>query len=629
VEHTATLYAFRLEDEGMKARIRVTFKPLDDEVEVARGVSLLWAAEQAGIHLESDCGGSGRCGKCKVVVSRGVTPPTPLEREYLTPEETRNNVRLACQTRVTGATSVMLLTIPSGKEHILEEGISRAVSLQAHVRKYFLNVSSEDLKSEHPISTILEDFLLAYGVRKPLINLSCLKALPTLLHSNPPGLTALLQNDEVPAFEPGDTTSRNYGLAVDIGTTTVVGYLFDLNRGALLAVDSALNGQSIHGSDVISRIDFAVNAPDGLRQLQDRVTETINLIIERVCRTADISSHDIYSVTLVGNTTMNHLFWGMSPLFLSRFPYNPVTTASLCVPAQETGLTINPAARVFSLPLVSGFIGSDTVGVVLSTGLHRSRTPKMAIDIGTNGEIVLTDGKVMIACSCAAGPAFEGAHIQCGMRGAGGAIDRVDFARDGLQFHVIDGIRPKGICGSGFVDAVAGMLSAGLIGSDGRLLTKEEIPESPFASMLTKGKYNQFVLIGRKPCGSDSDSEVVITQKDIRELQLAKGAMMAGIRLLMEKLGLREQDIKEVYLAGAFGNYVKPESALAIGLLPAFKNAVITQVGNAAGSGAKMALLSVKALKEAVKVAEQIEYIELAKAPHFHQEFLKGMSFPL
>ena len=612
----------------MKKTIEVTFKPHDDKVKVERGTSLLRAAEQAGVNLESDCGGLGRCGKCKVVVSRGVTPPTPLEREYLTPYETKNNVRLACQACVTGPTSVSLLTIPSGKEHILEEGISRAVSLQPHMRKYFLNITSEDLKSERSISAILQDFLLGCGVRKSLIGFSCLKALPSLLDRNPLGLTALLLNNEVLGFESGNTVSQNYGLAVDIGTTTVVGYLFDLNRGILLAVDSALNGQSLHGSDVISRIDFAVNAPDGLSQLQTRVAATVNLIIENLCRTANISSNNIYSLTVVGNTTMNHLFWGISPRFLSRFPYNPVTTAQLCVPTQETGLTMNPAARVFSLPLVSGFIGSDTVGVVLSTGLHRSRTPKMAIDIGTNGEIVLTDGKVMIACSCAAGPAFEGAHIQCGMRGASGAIDRVDFVEDSVHLHVIDGMRPEGICGSGFVDTVAGMLKAGLIRSDGRLLSRGEIPESPYASLLTKGKYNQFVLTRQELAGGDSDAEVVVTQKDIRELQLAKGAMIAGIRLLMEKLGLQEEEIKEVYLAGAFGNYVKPESALTIGLLPMFKNAAITQVGNAAGSGAKMALLSVSALKEAVRVAERIEYLELAKAPHFHQEFIKGMAFP-
>jgi len=339
-----------------------------------------------------------------------------------------------------------------------------------------------------------------------------------------------------------------------------------------------------------------------------------------------ISSTNIYTVVVVGNTTMTHLFWGMSPRFLSRFPYNPLTREGLCMPAEGMGIKMSPFGRVVSLPLVSGFIGSDTPGVVLSTGLHRSRVPKMAIDIGTNGEIVLTDGKVMLACSCAAGPAFEGAHIQCGMRGTSGAVDRVDFAENKVRCHVIDEVEAKGICGSGLVDAIAGMVRAGLITGDGRLLTREDAPGSPYARLLKHGKYNHFIVSSSKRAAGAKD--VVVTQKDIRELQLAKGAMMAGIRILMDRLGLGEQDIREVYLAGAFGNYVRPGSAMAIGLLPVLPKAKITQVGNAAGSGAKMALLSTRALKEAEKIAEKIKYVELAKIPDFQQQFVKGMVFP-
>lgn len=607
-------------------KVKVRFKPLDREVEVEPGTSLLLAAQQAGIVLESDCGGMGRCGKCKVVVPGRVTPLTPREREYLTPFEIGQKVRLACQTMVKRPTSVSLLTVPFGKEHILEEGISRAVELRLSLKKFYLDLDAEDLKREQTIDEIIGGFLHRQGIRKPRIGFSCLKTLPSLLHNNQDGVTALTKDNEIIGFELGDTTSEIHGLAVDIGTTTVVGYLFDLNQGKLTGVGSALNEQAVHGADVISRIDHALNAPDGLNQLQKLVTDTINRIIENLCRSNNISSNDIYSLVMVGNTTMAHLFLGMSPLFLSRFPYNPLTSKPLCVAPQVLGVNMSGLGNVFCLPLVSGFIGSDTVGVVLSTGLHRSRVPKMAIDIGTNGEIVLTDGKVMVACSCAAGPAFEGAHIQCGMRGTSGAIDRVDFAENKVRCHVIDEVPAKGICGSGLVDAVAGMVKAGLIAGDGRLLTKQQVPNSPYARLLTHGKYNQFVVSSGK--GAASAMDVVITQKDIRELQLAKGAMMAGIRILMDRLGLGEQDIREVYLAGAFGNYVRPESALAIGLLPVLPKARITQVGNAAGSGAKMALLSTRALKEAGKIAEQIEYVELAKIPDFQQQFVKGMVFP-
>jgi uncharacterized 2Fe-2S/4Fe-4S cluster protein (DUF4445 family) len=605
-------------------KVKIRFKPLDREAGVEPGTSLLLAAQLAGIVLESDCGGMGRCGKCKLVVTGGVTALTPREREYLTPFEIGQKVRLACQAMVRRPTSVSLLTLPFGKEHILEEGISRSVELHLSLKKFYLDLNAEDLKKEQPIDEIIAGVFDRQGIREPQIGFSCLKTLPLLLHHNRDGLTAVTKDNEIIGFELGDTTNKILGLAVDIGTTTVVGYLFDLNQGKLIGVGSALNKQSVHGSDVISRIDHALQAPEGLSQLQKLVVETINGVIENLCRSNNLSNDDIYSLVMVGNTTMAHLFLGMSPLFLSRFPYNPLTSKALGVAPQVLGINMSGLGRVFCFPLVSGFIGSDTVAVVLSTGLHRSRVPKMAIDIGTNGEIVLTDGKVMLASSCAAGPAFEGAHIQCGMRGTSGAIDRVDFVKGKVRCHVIDEVPAKGVCGSGLVDAVAGMLKAGLIGGDGRLLTKEEVPNSPYARLLAHGKYNQFVVSSGKRSGG---GDVVITQKDIRELQLAKGAMMAGIRILMDRLGLGEQDIREVYLAGAFGNYLRPESALAIGLLPVLPKAKITQVGNAAGSGAKMALLSTRAMKEAGKIAEQIEYVELAKIPDFQQQFVKGMMF--
>ncbi|HBZ55514.1 MAG TPA: ferredoxin [Syntrophobacteraceae bacterium] len=450
--------------------------------------------------------------------------------------------------------------------------------------------------------------------------------IPLQVSSDLEGMTAVAKGSEILAFEPGDTTGRLYGLAVDIGTTTVVGYLFDLNRGSIIAVNSALNDQAAHGSDVISRIDHALNAPDGLNQLQQAVFNTINHIIENLCAASGISSDDIYSFVMVGNTAMNHLFWGVSPRFLSRFPYNPLTVDTVSLPARDLGLRMNPSGLIVSLPLVSGFIGSDTIGVVLSTGLHRSRMPKLAIDIGTNGEIVLTDGKTMMASSCAAGPAFEGAHIQCGMRGCSGAIDHVVFADNRIHTHVIDEVAAQGICGSGLVDAIAGMLREGIVDGSGRFSSPEKLRNPAYAPWVRQGHFTELILNGQDP--PPRGSEIVITQKDIREFQLAKGAMTAGIRILMDKLGLQDKDIREVYLAGAFGNYVQPGSALAVGLLPAFHNARITQVGNAAGSGAKMALLSTASLTEAMAISRRIEYLELAKAPQFQQEFVKGMVFP-
>lgn len=606
--------------------MKVIFKPLKQEVEVEPGTSLLDAALKAGVNIASDCGGMGKCGKCKVAVQKGVSPLSPLEREYLTPEEIRQNIRLACQAAVKSTAVVSLLALPSGKEHILEEGVHRSVSFQPPIKKYFLDIRPNDLKKDEPLDEIVKDFLLQQGVKNPVMAFSCLRTLPSLLGKDFRGITALVKDREVLGFEAGDASMVNFGLAVDIGTTTVVGYLFDLCQGTLVRVGSALNRQSVQGSDVVSRIEYALNTPDGLNRLQNMVVDTINHIIENLCSAGGISSDNIYGVVTVGNTSMHHLFLGISPQLLSRSPYNPVTGSALWVSTNDLGLRVSPMAKVLCLPLVSGFIGSDTVGVVLATGLHRSRIPKMAIDIGTNGEIVLTDGKTMVACSCAAGPAFEGAQIQCGMRGVSGAIDRVEFSGDGFRCHVIDEAPAEGICGSGLVDAVSAMRMAGLVSEDGRLMSKKEGLQMPYSRLLTQKKYKQFVL-----SAEDRDSgakEVVITQKDIRELQLAKGAMMAGIRILLDTMGLKEKDVREVYLAGAFGNYLRAESAKAIGLLPVFENARITQVGNAAGTGAKMVLLSTRALNEALRITRRIKYVELAKVPDFQQQFMKGMFLP-
>jgi len=597
---------------------------LKRKVKVEPGTSLLKAAYKAGIRLEADCGGMGRCGKCKVAVSKGVTRLTPREREYLTPFEIKKKMRLACQAFVSKATSVSLLEPSTAGTKILEDGISRSVTLQPLTKKYYLNLSAKDLKPKRAIIKTIKSFLRQQGVKNPDIDFACLKTLPLLLAGNTVGLTAIIGNGEVLGFEPGNTSNCLYGLAVDIGTTTVVGYLFDLGSGRLLGVNSALNQQVRYGSDVVTRIEHTLNTEQGLKQVQDKIVETVNRIIDNLCRINNLTNNDIYNLTVVGNTPMTQLFLGLSPYFLARSPYNPLTTENLCVACRDLGININALGRVYSLPLISGFIGSDTVAVILSTGLHKSRVPRIAIDIGTNGEIVLTDGKKIVTCAAAAGPAFEGAHIQCGMRGASGAIDRVDF-KDNIHYHVIDEVPPQGICGSGLVDAIAGMLRVGVVTGSGVLLKKEDITHPDYARRVNQETYNQFRLTEDEM--PTAGHPVVITQKDIRQLQLAKGAMIAGIKILMNKLGLKDSDIKAVYLAGGFGNYIRPESARVINLLPDFKNARVTQVGNAAGSGAKMALLSAKALKESLRIAKKVEHIDLAKDPDFNQEFTKGMAF--
>jgi uncharacterized 2Fe-2S/4Fe-4S cluster protein (DUF4445 family) len=607
-------------------KLKVSFMPGGREVEVEGGATLLEAARFAGVSIDSDCGGRGSCGKCRVSALEGVLPLTPLEKKLLTAREMEEGARLACQARARDPVRVTLPTAATSIYHILEEGVSRSVRLQPAIQKYFLPMSKDDWKKKGSLAGTIQESLGRVGVKRPRLDVSALQSLARLEPGGGEGLTALVCGRDVLGFEPGDTSRRLWGLAVDIGTTTVVGYLIDLTCGRVTAVEAALNEQQIHGADVITRIDHALHKPDGLECLRELVMSTINGILERLCERQSLSCRDIYSVVIVGNTTINQLFWAIPPRLLIRPPYNPVSIEGLSVPARGLGITINPLGMVFSIPLVSGFIGSDTVGMVLATGLHKSKTPRIALDIGTNGEIVLSDGRRMVACSCAAGPAFEGAHIQCGMRGCSGAIDQVSFNKGEVTYHVIDQAPIRGICGSGLVDAIAGLLAEKLVTPGGRLLTREEAPGSLYVACRSEEPCNQFVLTPKKlPPGS---RQVVITQKDIREVQLAKGAMLAGVRILLEALGLGAKDVREVYLAGAFGNYVRPRSALAIGLLPPFPLATIRQVGNAAGSGAKMALLSSTAFEEARRIAARIEYIDLALAPGFQEQFVKGMAFP-
>jgi uncharacterized 2Fe-2S/4Fe-4S cluster protein (DUF4445 family) len=608
-------------------KIKVLFRPKEREVEVAGGVCLLEAARLAEVDLNGDCGGRGTCGKCRVLAPEGLTPLTSLEKKLLSSEDVEQGVRLACQAQVKSPAQVTLLASAAARHHILEEGISRAVRLQPALTKHFLPLGRDDWKKRGPVANLIQDLFSRAGMQRANLNVFALQSLGAIAPAGQEGLTALLFESQVLGFEPGDTSRQLWGLAVDIGTTTVVGYLFDLTCGRITAVDAALNEQQIHGADVITRIDYALHEPQGLDRLRELVLSTINGIIGRLCKRQGLSTQAIYSLVVVGNPAINQLFWGITPRLLIRPPYNPISIESLSAPAKGLGLHISPIGMVFSLPMVSGFIGSDTVGVVLATGLHKSKKPKIALDIGTNGEIVLTDGQRMVACSCAAGPAFEGAHIQCGMRGSSGAIDRVTFTEGRITYHIIDQAPAQGICGSGLVDAIFGLLAAGLVTADGRLLNQQESAGSPYSGRLSEESYNQFLLteepssIGSRP--------VVITQKDIREVQLAKGAMLAGVRILLDFLGLGTEDVREVLLAGAFGNYVQPQSAVGIGLLPTFPRAKIRQVGNAAGSGAQMALLSKMAFKDAMRIADRIEYIDLAIAPDFQQQFVKSMAFPL
>ena len=428
-------------------------------------------------------------------------------------------------------------------------------------------------------------------------------------------------------MEPGDTSQQLYGIAVDIGTTSVVVALMDLKSGDTLGVASASNPQATFGADVIARIDHVIQNPEGLDQLNRRVVQAINRLTAKLAKDNGISPGEIYQMTVVGNTTMSHLFLKADPTNLATAPFIPVVSAAVQAEARELGIDIAPHAQVYVTPSIAGYVGGDTIGVIMSTDIYQKEGIYLAIDIGTNGEIVLAKNGEMISCSTAAGPAFEGAQIKFGMRAAKGAIERV-VIKDDVEIKVIGNQPAKGICGSGLMDAVAEMVRVGVIEPNGRLVSQEDaghLPTNLRKRLGSNDELGTYFILAFPEDGLGE--EVVLTQRDIRELQLAKAAIAAGIQVLLEQLGLTIQEIDEVLLAGAFGSYINKFSALGIGLLPAVDPDKIKSVGNAAGAGARKFLVSQEMRREAEKVARRVKHLELSCRLDFQDRFVSCLSF--
>ncbi|MGI6037106.1 MAG: ASKHA domain-containing protein [Limnochordia bacterium] len=568
------------------------------EIDLPPGATILQGARTLGIDLGAICNARGRCGHCRVQVVGDFSPPTPEERRLLTRDQLDQGIRLACQTKINGPAQVYLSPRPLGEGQILIDGSPREIPLDPGWQKIKSQIRQPSLTD---LDGLYERLPGAYQ-----LSLHQLRQLPTLTDGE---LTITSCDGQVLALEAGDTTAHLYGLAFDLGTTTVVGSLVDLRTGRELAVAGAPNGQALYGADVLSRIQYAVENPDGLVKLQKAILATLNGICDQLCQRTGIDARWIYGATMAGNTCMQHLLLGVDPGSLGVAPYVPVWCSPLSCSAGELGLAINPQGRVFCLPHIAGFVGADTVAVMLATDLMNVQEPTLVIDIGTNGEIVLAGKGQIWACSTAAGPAFEGAQISCGMAGLPGAIERVDFIDGEVSYQVIGGGEARGICGSGLVDVVAGLLEEGLLEPSGRLLDPTEHPHGG----LVEG-----------PAFSLAPG-VAITQRDIRELQLAKGAIYAGIQILLGEARLKPQ---QIILAGAFGSYLRREKALALGLFPPLPLEKINTVGNAARIGAQMALLSQPLRQQAQELARQVHYVELAGRPDFQMEFAQAMFFP-
>ena len=430
-------------------------------------------------------------------------------------------------------------------------------------------------------------------------------------------------------LDSSDKIGLLHGAAFDIGTTTIVGALLDLSNGKQVAVSSRANPQIPLGDDVIARISHA-GRDGGLKLLRKLVLDCVNEMIAEMCKHAGIQPTSVYEVTFVGNTTMNHILLGINPSQLAQAPYHAVLLESRRVSAQEMGINIRPSGHVYTMANIAGFVGGDTVGMILAAAMHEYDGIQLALDIGTNGEIVLGGKNRLIACSTAAGPAFEGARIKHGMRASSGAIEKVFFDGD-VHIHVIGNKKPRGLCGSGVLDTLAALIDAGIVDETGRLLPPDELPASVPDKLKRRvvelDGQRAFVLTGADESGREGP--VIFTQRDIREVQLGKAAIYAGTKIMLREYGVPVDGVHRILLAGAFGNYVRARSVIRIGLLPQVPESRVEFIGNAAGTGARMVLAGRTCRATSEQIARQTEYVELAGRPDFQMEFAEAMAFPL
>jgi uncharacterized 2Fe-2S/4Fe-4S cluster protein (DUF4445 family) len=578
---------------------------------------LFSAAHWIGLPIDSTCGGRGTCGKCKVRVIQGSAEVTTADHRQLLKEEIEGGWRLSCQTRIYEDMECevpQLLRVPKAATM----GLGRLVILDPNIRKVYLELTEPTLEDQRSDVMRLRDALTAEG-HDMAAGVPVLRTIPNALRKSGFKVTAVLAGEQLIALEPGDTTAECFGVAFDVGTTTLVGTLMNLRTGMAAGVLSTLNGQAPFGADVISRISHGMNGPDSVLELQTAVVATMNSILGDLYRETGVAREQTYEAVVVGNATMLHLLFGIDPSPLAVMPFTPAFMEPLLVPAAEVGLNIHPHGYIQTLPALGAYVGADIVAGVLATSVVREDKLRVFVDVGTNGEIVLGSAQRALATAAPAGPAFEGSQIRCGMRATDGAIEGVQLG-DTVELQVIGGDIPaQGICGSGLVDAVAQLLLAGLLDHSGRMKTKEDVPGHPLRDRLIEVDGVRAFLLAEG---------VYLSQKDIRELQFAKGSIATGIKVLMNILGVETKDLDEVLLGGSFGSYLNPESAKIIGLVPPVDVDRIIAVGNSAGEGAKIALLSYRERQVAFELPARIEYVELSGRTDFNDAFVSVLGFP-
>jgi len=601
----------------IQKKLQVVYKPFDKVTRVPPGTTLFSAAHWIGLPIDSTCGGRGTCGKCKVQVLQGGAEVTAADHKQLRASDLEAGWRLSCQAKVYEDTTVTvpeLLRVPKAATM----GVNRLVLLDPNVRKVFVELAEPGLEDQRSDDERLRDALTAEGFDMKT-DLRVLRTLPAVLRAADFKVTAVLGGDRLIAVEPGDTREESYGIAFDLGTTTVVGTLMNLRTGMAEAVRSTLNGQAPFGADVISRISHGMQGDEAKAELREAVLRTMNGILAELYAAAGVARDRVYEMVIVGNATMLHLLLGIDATPISMMPFTPAFRDPLYLPAREVGLDIHPGGYVQTLPVIGAYVGADIVAGVIATGLAREEKLRVFVDVGTNGEIVLGSLKRVLCTAAPAGPAFEGSQIRCGMRATDGAIEGVTLS-DRVELQVIGGdVAPRGICGSGLVDTVAQLRVVGLLDAGGKMHSREEVPEHPLSDRLISVDGVRAFLLAEN---------VYLSQRDVRELQFGKGSIATGIKVLMDVMGVKTADLDEVLLGGSFGSYLNPESAKIIGLVPPVDVDRILSVGNTAGEGAKMSLLSFRERQVAFELPEKIEYVELSGRSDFNDSFISVLQFP-
>jgi len=602
--------------------VKIFFDPMNMGIEVERGTILLDAIREAGIRIESICGGKGECGKCKVILKKGeVSSPSISHKKHLSPQQIAEGYRLACQIRVLGDSE---FTIP------VESRIDRPkilLSMEMVIdridpasKKYLVKVSPFRDYEQQLLHRSIK--LEGYSGPTPKLDDKIYNKLLSMEHEEPITATLTKTNNypEIINVESGNRTSSNYGLAIDVGTTTVVILLVDLISGKILDREAGLNRQITYGEELIPRIAFA-GEPNGLQKLQLEVVKTINEIVDRLTSMVGVKNEEIMDICAGGNTVMNHLLAGIDPTYLGTANVE-VSRSPIIKKSRTLGIHANPEAYVYCLPNVSRFLGGDAVGDVIASGMHKSDKTSLLVDMGTNGEIIFGNKSWLVSCSCASGPAFEGEGIKFGMRAMRGGIEhvKIDPKSFEAEYTVIGDTLPKGICGSGIIDVAAEMFSFGILDFAGKIV-KGRTP------LVRRGRDGlEYVVVPAEKTAIGQD--IVITQRDMDYILDSKAAACGAITVLMKKLKLSIYDVQNLYLAGAFGAYTDLRNATKLGIFPEFPNAKVRPIGNGSLSGAYATLLSMEKRDEAKAIAENMVYIDLLVDVEFTEKYSEAIYIP-